>query len=431
MKKSTPISLAKNEPKVMHAWAIFDAANSAHALVIAAAVFPAYFLKVTNDKVSLMGFEWANSSLYAFSVSFSYFLVALISPMLSGIADYSQRRKSFLKLFTVIGGISCMMLYFFKGTDSIVVGVVFFILSMVGFGGGLVFYNAYLPDIATEDRMDWLSARGFAYGYAGSVILLIFILWMISHPERLGLADAAEASRVGFVLVGIWWIGLSQITFRVLPKDLKSGWKRSLWVMGFARVKQVWRALKVKQMARRFLISFFFYSMGVQTVLLLAATFGESEMEFGTEELIGLILVIQLVAMIGSYVFAWISSMTSNKTSILIQLVIWIGICVAAYFVVSKWHFYLLAFSVGLVFGGIQSLSRSTYAKMIEGERGRITSYFSFYEVLEKLSIVFGTLLFGLISEFSGSMRYGALFLSVLMLFGFLLMIRVPIKSSR
>jgi MFS transporter, UMF1 family len=423
----------KNNRVEMNAWALFDTANSAHALVIAAAIFPAYYLNVSNETVDVGGFLIKSSTIYALSISMSYLIVALLSPLLSGIADYGQKRKMFLRIFTYIGSISCIMLYFFEGMNTYWLGVFGFGFSLIGFAGGLVFYNSFLPIIATKDRMDLLSARGFAFGYAGSVLLLLVILWLITNPEKAGLDGAGEASRIGFVMVGVWWILIANITFYFLPKDGKVALSKRALSMGYLKVIQVWKKLKEREYLKRFLLAFFTYSMGVQTVLLLAATFAESEMEFETAELIWLILIIQLVAIIGAYLFAFVSHIAGNKVSLLIQLVIWFIICIAAFLVKEKSDFYLLAGALGMVFGGIQSLSRSTYSKLVASEVKSATSFFSFYDVLEKVAIVVGTLVFGLVSELTGSMRNSTLVLAVFFLIGILILssIRFPAQPPK
>jgi MFS transporter, UMF1 family len=417
-KSATPI----NQPKVQHSWALFDTANSAHALVITAAVFPAYYLNVTDDIIHFGNFSISNSSLYAYTLSFSYLIVAALSPLLSGIADYGKRKMFFMKIFTYLGAISCIGLGFFDGMNTLITGTIFFSLSVIGFAGGLVYYNAYLPLIATEDRFDMLSARGFAYGYSGSVLLLILILWMIMNPEKIGFEDAGVSSRIGFFIVGIWWILIAQIPFHFLPSDEKSKMPRRALKMGYLKIIYVFRQIRQMPNILRFLAAFFAYSMGVQTILLLAATFAESEMNFATSELIILILIIQLVAIAGAYIFAYMSTKLGNKAALLTQLFIWFCICILAFGVRDKISFYTLAGAVGVVLGGIQSLSRSSYSKLIKDNPRSSTSFFSFYDVLEKGGIVFGTFTFGFVAELTGSMRNSTLVLASFFIIGILLM---------
>lgn len=414
--------MVKNDKKVINAWAIFDWANSAYALVITTAVFPAYFINFTPDTIDIWGVSLTNVSLYSFAVAFSYLIIALLSPILSGIADFSGRRLFFLKLFTIIGSISCITLYFFKGVPELWLGTSAFILATIGFAGGIVFYNAYLPIIVTEDKYDNVSAKGFAYGYVGSVILLIIILVMIQKPELFGITDPQLPARIGFVMVGLWWIGFAQITFKYLPKDLRSKFDKKILSKGFEEIKRVFGNLKYQPWLKRFLIAFFFYSAGVQTIINLATVFAKKELEFAASELILLVLILQLVAVGGAYLFAWISKISSNKISLSIMLVIWILICLGAYFTTGKIFFYFLAGLVGMVMGGIQSLSRSTYSKMLQNKENETTSYFSFYDVLYKISLVLGTFLFGIVENITGNIRNSVLVMTIFFVLGLILL---------
>ncbi|NNF35564.1 MAG: MFS transporter [Saprospiraceae bacterium] len=410
-------SFEKNDKKIINAWALFDWANSAYALVISTAIFPVYFIKFTPDVIELGGISFSNSSLYSFAVAFSYIIIAFLSPILSGMADYGGRKKFFLQIFTLIGSISCLLLYFFKGEPQLWLGTSAFILATIGFAGGIVFYNAYLPLIVTEDRYDQVSAKGFAMGYLGSVILLIVILVMIQRPGWFGISDPQLPARLGFLMVGLWWLGFAQITFKYLPKDDKTKSTENLVTKGFEEIKMVFGKLKHQPWLKRFLLAFFFYSAGVQTVIYLATVFAEKELSFESSELILLVLILQLVGIGGAYFFAFVSKITSNKISITIMLIIWIVICVGAFFTHGKMLFYFLAALVGMVMGGIQAISRSTYSKMLEDKEKDTTSYFSFYDVLYKVAIVAGTFLFGIVDNITGNMRY-----SVLVLAGFFIM---------
>ena len=412
----------KNDKKIVNAWALFDWANSAYALVISTAIFPVYFIKFTPDVIDIGGISFSNSSLYSFAVAFSYIIIASMSPLLSGMADYGGRKKFFLRLFTLIGSLSCIMLYFFKGEPQLWLGTSAFILATIGFAGGIVFYNAYLPLIVTEDRYDRVSAKGFAMGYLGSVILLIAILVMIQKPEWFGITDPQLPARIGFLMVGIWWLGFAQITFKYLPRDIRTKSKENLFVKGFQEIKMVFGKLKHQSALKRFLLAFFFYSAGVQTVIYLATVFAEVELSFESSELILLVLILQLVGIGGAYLFAYISKITSNKISLSIMLVIWTIICVGAFFTTGKLLFYLLAGMVGMVMGGIQAISRSTYSKMLEDKEKDTTSYFSFYDVLYKLAIVAGTFLFGVVDNITGNMRYSILVLAAFFVAGLIIL---------
>lgn len=424
------VNTLKNDKRTIRGWAFFDAANSSYALVIAVAIFPNYYIRMTTDTIDVFGMSISNSGLYAFSLSCAYLVIAFMLPILSGIADFSGRRMTFLKFFTIIGSIACVLLFLFQGPGGVTLALICFMLATIGFDGGKVFYNSYLPIIATKDRYDKVSAMGFAYGYFGSIFLLIFNLVMILQPQWFGITDDTLAVRISFVSVGLWWISLAQVSFRRLPPDLPTKLNADVIKKGYEEIRSVWRALGPQQNLKRFLRSFFCYSAGVQTILYLAATFAEKELSFGTSELIILIIILQIVAIGGAYLFAFISQHWGNKTSLISMLVIWMSICIMAFLVVEKNQFYLIAALVGLVMGGIQSMSRSTYAKLISTYTTERTSYFSFYEVLEKLAIVFGTFSFGIIDILSGGMRNSILVLGIYFLLGIGLLVKVRMEET-
>lgn len=425
-----PVKLPLNDRRTINGWAIFDWANSSYALVISSAIFPAYYTSITSDMIQLGSVSISNSALYAYALSLSYIIIATLSPILSGIADASGRKKFFLKVFTTIGAFSCLTLYFFRGMDQLDTGILGFMGATIGFTGALVFYNAYLPEIATEDRFDRVSARGFAFGYIGSVILLVLNLVVIMNYEAFGIANQSVATRLAFVSVGVWWLGFAQITFFRLPKDRNGRFESQTFKKGFRELRTVWGQLSHLPNLKRFLLSFFFYSAGVQTVLYLAATFAEKELHFETTNLIILILVLQLVAIVGAYFFAFLSERWGNKKAIFAMLFIWILVCITAYFTYSQGQFYAIAAFVGLVMGGIQSLSRSTYSKLVPIDTPDRTSYFSFYDILEKLAIVVGTFSWGAIEQLTGGMRPSILVLIVFFIIGMLLLSRVTIKHA-
>ena len=422
--------IVKNNKRTVNGWALFDWANSAYALVIATAIFPTYFTSVTPDEVSFAGYTFSNSSLYAFAVSAAYIIIAALSPLLSGIADYSGRKKYFLKIFTLVGSLSCISLFWFSDASMVWFGTVAFMLSTIGFAGGIVFYDAYLPQIVTEDRYDKTSARGFAYGYVGSVILLIAILVLIQRPHWFGLEGAGIASRIGFVMVGLWWLGFAQISFRRLPPDNRQAAPNAL-SRGYKEIRQVFLTLQCQPDLKRFLGAFFCYSAGVQTVVYVATVFAEEILGFETGELIIIVLLIQLVAIVGAYFFAWLCTKQGNRFSIIVMLCIWLVVCGIAYFAQTKMTFYGMAALTGLVVGGVQSVSRSSYSKMLPSTVRDVTSYFSFYDVLYKSSIVSGTLLFGIVDNITGDMRNSVLVLASFFVIGIVLISRTNIENPR
>ena len=422
----------KNDKKIVTGWAFYDWANSAFNLVISTAVFPPFFVVMAPETFRIFGGDLARDSVYSFSISIAYLLIALLLPFLSGIADYSGRRKSFLKFFTFLGAFGCIALFFFDSQDRSVFALTAYIIGTVGFGSSLVFYNSYLPDIATDDQHDKVSAKGYAYGYVGSVILLVAILGMIQYHEALGFESEQLPIRIGFLLVGVWWIGFAMIPFSRLPSDLSKKVDSKVFFRGFEEVLVVGKKLLLQKSKVLFLTSYFFYIAGVNIVILLASLFAKVELEFGSSELIALILLLQFLAGIGAFLFAFVSDKFGNKVSLMIQLVIWIIICIAAFFVVDKMMFYIISIFVGLVFGGIQSLSRSTYSKMIDDPDVPLTTYFSFYQVLTFLSIVMGTLLFGGISQLTGNLRHPVLFTTVFFILGliFLAVAKVDVNNT-
>ena len=422
----------KNDKKIIRSWAFFDWANSAYNLVITSTIFPAYYTIITSDKdnhtidnVYFMGVKFINSVLYNYALAFAFLIIAILSPILSSIADSRGNRKVFMKLFTYIGAFSCCGLYFFE-IDTLQVSIVLFILAAIGFWGSLVFYNAYLPEIATPDQQDRVSAKGYTYGYIGSIILQLICFIFVFFPAAFGLSGGGQASRLSFLLVGIWWMVFAQIPFRNLPArspDLVKS-QKNLLTAGFTELKKVW--LQVKQMAylKRFLPAFFFYSMGVQTVVLIATIFAEKELHLPTEKLIATILLLQLVAIPGAMLMSWLSRNYFGNVRVLIGVVmIWIGCCVAGYYIHTEMQFYLLAAVVGLIMGGIQSLSRSTYSKFLPQESPDHTSFFSFYDVTEKVALVIGMFSFGYIEDFTGSMRNSLIALIAFFILGLLFLV--------
>ncbi len=406
--------------KTIHYWALFDWANSAYALVIATAIFPAFYTSITDDYITIAGTEISNTTIYAWAISLAYMIIVILSPIMSGISDVGGRRKTFLRFFTILGGLSCIGLIFFSSAELWVLGIGLFILGTIGFSGGLVFYNSYLPLISSEEKMDMVSARGFAYGYIGSVLLMICNLIMITYPNTFFLPDSQFAIRLSFAMVGVWWIGFGLLSMYHLPADNKRGRIFEFVGAGIQEVKNVFKELRSHKYVVRFLASFFFYSAGVHCVLYLAPTFAEKELSFTSSELIITILLLQILAIAGAYLFAFLSRLIGNKLSIITMLFIWLSICTIGFFVYDKVYFFILAGGVGLVMGGIQSLSRSTYSKFVRTGKSEMTTYFSFYDILEKMAIVSGTFIFGLVEQLTGGMRNSLLSLAIFFFIGIL-----------
>lgn len=427
--------LEKNNPKLINAWASFDWANSVYNLIVTTAIFPIYYLGTTQEAfggemVEFFNLSIKNSVLYSYAISFSFLVIVFISPILSGIADYGGMKKRFMQFFTYLGSLACIGLYFFTG-ENVEYGIACSVTASIGFAGSLVFYNGFLPEVATKDKMDSLSARGFAMGYVGSVILLIINLILYQKYEVFGFENGSSATRFGFILVGVWWLGFSQIAFYYL-KDSNSRKAITIKILGngINELKKVWQVVKNKKVMKRFLYSFFLFSMGVQTVMLLAPLFADKEIGMGADEMIYIVLILQILAIGGAFFFAWLSKIKGNGFAISTTLLIWIFICIAGYFMQDKISFYSLAAFLGFVMGGIQSISRSTYSKLIPGETKDTASYFSFYDITEKLAIVIGSLSYGFIDQITGSMRYSMVFMSLFFISGFIFLQMANLKKN-
>lgn len=424
---NTTSSAITPNKSVYRAWAMYDWANSAYNLVITSTIFPVYYEAVTSvkdkdgkllsDVVSFFGISVKNSSLFDFSIAASYLIIALLSPILSSIADYKGNKKLFMKLFCTLGAFSCAGLFFFN-RNNIELGVICAALAALGYCGSLVFYNAYLPEIAPEQDRDKLSAQGFSYGYIGSVLLQVICFVFVMKPEWFGIKDESFAPRLSFLLVAIWWFGFAQFSFYKLPKGTAAGSDTShnLLFNGFKELQKVWKQLKAMPVLKTYLGAFFFYSMGVQTVMLAATLFGSKELKLETGQLITTILIIQIVAIAGAYIMAKLSEVMGNLRVLLLVVLIWIGVCIGSYYIATANGFYIVATVVGLVMGGIQSLSRSTYSKLMPDTHDT-ASFFSFYDVTEKLAIVIGMLSFGMIDTIL-NMRTAILALIVFFVLG-------------
>lgn len=430
------------EKKLHRAWSMYDWANSAYNLVITSTIFPVYYIAITTkgvagqaDYVSFFGWKVINSALLNYALAFAYLIIAVLSPILSSIADYKGNKKRFMQLFCYLGAAACAGMFFFKGVAQLELGLILAVVAAIGYCGSLVFYNAYLPEIAAAKDQDRLSAQGFAYGYIGSVLLqLICLVLLFTLPE------GTLAPRISFLLVGIWWFCFAQITFKHLPAGLPvaGGRQRSLLANGFHELKLVWQQVRHIPLLKTYLVAFFFYSMGVQTVMLAAAEFGSKEIRkevagqmvpMEAQDLIVTILLIQLVAILGAMLMARLSKWIGNIKVLMLTVLLWIGICCCAFVTYTATEFYLLAVMVGLVMGGIQSMSRSTYSKIMPQTKDT-ASFFSFYDVTEKVAIVIGMFSFGFIEHITGSMRNAIIALAVFFVLGFVFLFLANKRSK-
>ena len=429
----------KGEKKVLNAWAFYDWANSVYALVISSSIFPLFYgalFRLDNKtSASFFGIDTPSESIISYITAIGFLIIAIISPLLSGVADFLGNKKFFLKLFCFIGSLSCMMLYFFN-LETLYTGLFFYLLALIGFWGSLVFYNSYLPDIAFPEQQDAVSAKGYSLGYLGSVILLLINLAMIMKGEWFGIDSPMQAMKISFVLVGLWWLGFSQISYRKLPNFRNSNKINSqAFLSGFKELKNIFNQLKNFPVLKGYLGAFFVYSMAVQTVMIIAAYFGDKEVQWESDDqrqtgLIVSILLIQLIAVIGAVLTSELSKRIGNLNALILINAAWIFICVCAYFVVKPVSFYIVAAMVGLVMGGIQSLSRSTYSKLLPQSTKDTTSFFSFYDVTEKIGIVIGMFIYGVIAQVTGKMQNAILFLIVFFAVGIFLLIKTAKKQA-
>ena len=415
--------------KIVTGWAMYDWANSVYNLVITTTFFPAYYAAITSlknfpDGIVFLGRHFVNTELKDYVLAVGFLLIALLSPILSSIADYKGNKKKFMRFFCYLGAASCSLLFFFD-QSNIILGLLCFMLAGIGFYGSQVFYNSYLPEIAAEEDRDRISAKGFSMGYLGSVIMQLIGFGLV-----MGMDDKTMAIKITFLLVGVWWVSFAQITFNALPTSTKSErkTKKNVLVNGFHELKIVWEQMVHLPILKRFLSAFFFYSMGVQTVMLVAIDFGIKELKLPDQQLIITAVIIQIVAIMGAIGMSKLSSRFGNFNILIFTVLLWIGVCISGYFITTVTHFYIIASLVGLVMGGIQSLSRSTYSKLMP-ETKDTASFFSFYDVTEKLAIVIGLFTFGFIEGIS-SIRNSILSLVIFFVIGFALLLTTVIKEK-
>jgi UMF1 family MFS transporter len=404
---------------------MYDWANSVYQLSITSAILPAYYSAVAKGDaqgmVNFFGLSVLNTTLYAWAVSASFLIVALVSPMLSAIADVTGRRLLFMKLFTWLGSLSCMALYFFT-PQRLELGIVAFTLAGIGYSGSLVFYNAWLPELAPKGEEDRISAKGYALGYLGGILLLLLNLAMILKPGWFGIEEKGMPARIAFVTVGIWWLLFAQIPFRVLPSKLPTRKTDSssvtLLLGGYRELLRVWQLFKAHAVMKRYLAAFFFTMMAVLTIMYMAANFGKKELGLSDSVLIPTVLLIQFLGILGALLFAKLALRMGSIRVLLLTLLVWMGICLAAWFVNTALQFMVLAAFVGLVMGAVQALARSTWSRLLPNDTDH-TSFFSFYDVAEKMAVVSGTFLFGLFEWFSGSMRASVVMLGIVFFLAF------------
>lgn len=418
-----------NNKKTIWAWCMFDWANQSYNMVITSTIFPAYYVAITanaknHDMVSFFGHKYVNTVLSTYILGLSYLIVVAILPILTSIADYRGNKKRYLQFFTWLGSAACGALFFFKQGTPLELPMIFFGLASIGYCGGFVFYNSYLPQIASVDQQDAVSAKGFIYGFLGSIVVQFICLVPIQFHDAFGITEDFGA-RIAFLVVFVWWIGFAVIPFLKLPKGEPNPGSHQYNIVtgGFKELAKVFKKIKKMPLLKRFLAAFFFYSVGVQTILLVAANFAAKELHMKDENLILIILIIQVVAILGAYLTSLASTRYGNVRTLIVLVVIWTILCCLVYFIANQNQFYFAAIFVGLVMGGVQSLSRSTYSKYLPSNVPDTASFFSFYDVTEKTSIVVGLFCFAKVEEITNEMRDSALALDCFFVIGLLLLI--------
>jgi UMF1 family MFS transporter len=434
-------AIVKGDKRVVRGWVMYDWANSAYQLTIASAIFPTYYTAMTtngtNSTVSFFGMHVSNSVLYSWTIAVAYLLVAVGSPLLSSIADYTGRRKGFMRAFTMIGATACGALFFFD-RSHIELGVIAFGLGTLGYGGSIVYYNSFLPIIAEPEDQDRISARGYSMGYIGSVILLLINLLLILKSDLFGIEQGSSLpARIAFLSVCIWWLTFSQITFSRLPKYTfrKRMQKASVITNGYKELQIVFNQIRKSYKLGMYLAGFYFLMMGILTTMFMAVIYGKKQLGLTDDVLIPTVLAIQLIGVAGAWSFARISGRIGNLPALLIAIVAWTIICIAASSINTASQFVTAAVFIGFIMGGSQSLARSTYSKMLPTNTTDHTSFFSFYDVNEKLATVAGTFCFGAIEALTGSMRNSVMAISVFFMISFvfiaLLYRRIWIEKRR
>ena len=411
---------------------MYDWANSVYNLVITSTIFPAYYESITAERsengvsyVHFLGRDFVNTSLYNYTIAFALLIVAFILPLLTSIADYKGNKKQFMAFFFTVGSVACAALFLFKDGNTLWIGIFCMIIACICYWSSNVFSNSFLPEIAAPEDRDRISARGFAFGYVGSVILQLICFVFVMKNDLFGITKG-DGSRISFLLVGLWWVGFGYFSLARLPKPLAAGNAASpngILTSGYKELLKVWQQLKEMPVIKRFLGAFFFYNMGVQTIMLAATLYGKSELEIPVENLIITILLIQLVAIPGAFLISKLSGIIGNFQALMIVIFFWILLCIAAYSLPKHaiGQFYILGACVGFVMGGIQSLSRSTYSKLMPVTKDT-ASFFSFYDVTEKVAVVIGMLSFGFITEITGSQRGSVLALMVFFVIGLIIL---------
>ena len=428
-----------NDRKQIFGWVMYDWANSAYITTVTVAVLPAYFASVIipAEGLTIGNTTYQATALWGFLISLSAFFVFIFAPILGAISDFSSSKKKFLMFFCYSGSLAACLLFFCKAGDiALTIGL--FLIAQIGFVAANIFYDAFLPQIASEDKLDWVSGQGFAFGYIGGGLQFALSLGLIAAHQSLGIS-AELAARLAILMAGLWWGGFTLITFvylkevkatEELPKEYRHLPKWLAYTqVGLVRTVVTVRKVKLFRQMFMFLIAYLIYNNGIQTVITMATIFGKEELNFNTNTLMITLLMIQFVSILGALVFSKLASIISAKNALMITLVGWSVVVIYAYFLQTPTEYFILGGLVGLVMGGSQSLSRSFYGAMIPAKAS--AEFYGFYSVFNKGSAIFGPLLFGIISQVTGNARNSILSLIIFFIVGLVLLYFVDEKEAK
>jgi MFS transporter, UMF1 family len=421
---------------VRRSWYLYDWANSAFSTTVISLFIGPYLTSIAENSadaagmISLWGFEMRPGSLYPYAISFSVFMQVFLLPIVGGIADRIKSRNGLLAVFAYIGSISTICLYFVKD-GRFALGAFLLIVANISFGAALVVANSYIQDLASPDKRDAVSSRGWAAGYAGGGLLLLLNLILYAGYESFGVTQA-EAVRISLMSAGIWWALFTIITvrgLRTLNRPVGAVGSEALTV-GFKELKTTIKDVRKYPETLKFLIAYLFYNDGIQTVIAISGTYAILELKLTEISLVIAILIVQVTALIGALLLAKLSDKIGAKKVILLTLLIWTLMVVITYALpAGQQNPYLaIAAGIGFVLGGSQALSRSLYSQVIP--RSREAQYFSFYEISERGTSWLGTLAFGIAFGLTGSYRQSVLLIIAFFVIGGLLLLRVNIRQA-
>ncbi len=427
-----------NDRREIFGWAMYDWANSAFSTTIGTVFLGPYVASLArtaaeaagSSSVSFLGIPIAPDSFLPYCISFSVGMQVLFLPILGAIADYSHLRKRMMQIFATIGALATILMFFVTG-GLWWLGGMLFIVANLAFGAAMVFYNAYLPDIASEDERDRVSSYGWAMGYLGGGVLLALNLAFFTFSEDLGVPGDL-AVRINLASAGVWWLGFSFLTWgRLKPRhaarQLPKG--ETYVSIGFKQLRKTFSEVKRFPETLKFLLAYFLYNDGIQTVIAVASTFAaapliQGGLELEQATLIAVILMIQFVAFFGALFWGKLAGWMGAKQSVVLSLVIWAGVVIYAYGGLkgetATAQFFILGIFIALVMGGSQAISRSLFAQMVPV--GKEAEFFSFYEISERGTSWIGPLVFGLANQFFGNLRYAILSLIFFFIMGLILL---------